>query len=96
MNVICIHRVPFKKPCEACGRDGVNGISDEVRSIAEEMVCERLMIERSYEDVKALRRLTTIEGISLLTGLSEGTIRKIEKRLREKLWRQDTFTREIK
>ena len=92
MNVFCIHRVPFNKPCGFCGRVGEHGVSDHVREIAMEMLTERLYIKRSYEDAKVLMKLTTIAGIAALTGLSEKTVRKMERDLKGELCVQDTST----
>lgn len=92
MNVICIHRVPYKKPCGACGRDGEHGISDGVREIAREMICERILIKRSYDDARILMKLTTMSGISCLTGLSMKTLRKMQKEIEGELCRNDIAT----
>ena len=92
MNVFCIHSVPFNKPCDLCGREGENGVSDFMADIAIDMLWERLLVKRSYEDAKILMKMTTIKTISQLTGISESKLRKMQKKIEGEKCRPETCT----
>lgn len=87
MNVVCIHRVSYDKPCEFCGR---GGSQDCMTEIAYEMLWERLHIKRSYDDARILMKLTKISDISEMTGISTSKLRKMQKELEGELCKQDT------
>lgn len=92
MNVFCIHSLPFNKPCELCGRNGENGVSDQIFEIALEMLVERVRIKRNYEDAKILMKMTTLDTISKLTGLSAGKLRKMQRQIEGELCKPETST----
>lgn len=80
MNVRCIHRLPYSKPCFKCGRVGASGISDHSRNEAIELLKERQYLKRQLQDIKILLSCYTIAQISELTGISESTLRRLERR----------------
>ena len=64
---------------------GDHGVSDHSKEIAREMLIERTLIKHSYDEAKVLMKLTTMQSIAELTGVSPTTLRKMQKEIEGEL-----------
>lgn len=92
MNVYCIHSVPFDKSCDLCDRTIESGSEITADEIALEMLWEKILIKRSYEDAKILMKLTTLKTISALTGVPQYRLRKMQRHLEGGLCKSEMST----
>lgn len=89
MKVVCIHRIPFTDSCLTCNRQAEHLIKV---TFATELVKDALMLERDKQDASILLKEMNTEKIAEESGLSVREIRKIKRKLKDELWKNESLT----
>ena len=89
MNVTCIHRISYSESCLLCNREAEHLIKV---NFAKELVRDALMLERDKQDASILLKEMNSENIARETGLTVQEVRRIKRKLKDELWKNESLT----